>query len=133
MRIPTSALTSTLALSAALFVLTGCEKEQPPTPVQPAPTITNAPAPTTNLPTLEMPTAPKPTGDFITPEAAKNHIDQFRTVRGKVYGVHVSQKGDVFMDIGGARNAGLFPILLDPYDDHVGADFHRVKSLYELL
>ena len=46
----------------------------------------------------------------------------------------VAYVGDsVTMDIGGARNAGLFPILLDPYDDHVGADFHRVKSLYELL
>jgi FMN phosphatase YigB (HAD superfamily) len=39
----------------------------------------------------------------------------------------------VTMDIGGARNAGLVPVLLDPYDDHAGADFYRVKSLLELL
>jgi len=46
----------------------------------------------------------------------------------------VAYVGDsVTMDIHGARNAGLFPVLLDPYDDHVGADFHRVKSLGELL
>lgn len=46
----------------------------------------------------------------------------------------VAYVGDsVTMDIGGARAAGLFPVLLDPHDDHVGADFHRVRSLMELL
>lgn len=46
----------------------------------------------------------------------------------------VAYVGDsVTMDVHGARNAGLFPVLLDPYDDHAGADFHRVKSLHELL
>jgi putative hydrolase of the HAD superfamily len=46
----------------------------------------------------------------------------------------VAYVGDsVTMDVHGARNAGLFPVLLDPYDDHAGADFHRVKSLSELL
>ncbi len=38
----------------------------------------------------------------------------------------------VVMDIGGARAAGLLPILLDPYDDHPGADFVRIRSLWEL-
>lgn len=37
------------------------------------------------------------------------------------------------MDVGGARAAGLHPILLDPYDDHAGADFDRLHSLEELL
>jgi hypothetical protein len=37
------------------------------------------------------------------------------------------------MDIGGARAAGLYPILLDPHDDHVGADFARIASLMDLL
>lgn len=46
----------------------------------------------------------------------------------------IAYVGDsVTMDIGGARNAGLVPVLLDPYDDHAGADFYRVKSLLELL
>ena len=46
----------------------------------------------------------------------------------------IAYVGDsVTMDIGGARAAGLHPILLDPYDDHVGADFDRVRSLLELL
>ncbi|MEQ1873006.1 MAG: HAD family hydrolase [Ilumatobacteraceae bacterium] len=37
------------------------------------------------------------------------------------------------MDVGGARAAGLHPILLDPYDDHAGADFDRLRSLEELI
>lgn len=38
----------------------------------------------------------------------------------------------VTMDVGGATAAGLHPILLDPYDDHAGADFSRIRSLAEL-
>ncbi len=46
----------------------------------------------------------------------------------------VAYVGDsVTMDVGGARSAGLFPVLLDPHDDHDGADFHRVRTLLELL
>ncbi len=46
----------------------------------------------------------------------------------------IAYVGDsVTMDVGGARAAGLHPILLDPFDDHVGADFDRVRSLLELL
>ena len=42
----------------------------------------------------------------------------------------IAYVGDsVTMDIGGARAAGLHPVLLDPYDDHAGADFARVLSL----
>lgn len=37
------------------------------------------------------------------------------------------------MDVGGARAAGLHPILLDPYDDHPGADFERIRRLSEIL
>ena len=46
----------------------------------------------------------------------------------------IAYVGDsVTMDIGGARAAGLHPILLDPYDDHPDADFDRIRSLAELL
>ena len=46
----------------------------------------------------------------------------------------IAYVGDsVTMDIGGARAGGLYPILLDPYDDHSGADFHRIGSLTDLL
>ncbi|MEP7045189.1 MAG: HAD family hydrolase [Ilumatobacteraceae bacterium] len=46
----------------------------------------------------------------------------------------VAYVGDsVTMDIGAARAAGLHPILLDPYDDHPGADFERIRGLSDLL
>ncbi len=37
------------------------------------------------------------------------------------------------MDVAGARAAGLHPILLDPFDDHAGADFERIERLSDLL
>lgn len=46
----------------------------------------------------------------------------------------IAYVGDsVTMDVGGARAAGLHPILLDPHDDHAGADFQRIGSLLELV
>ncbi len=46
----------------------------------------------------------------------------------------IAYVGDsVTMDIGGARAAGLHPILLDPFDDHPDADFERIASLMELV
>jgi FMN phosphatase YigB (HAD superfamily) len=45
----------------------------------------------------------------------------------------IAYVGDsVTMDIGAASAAGLHPILLDPYDDHVGADFERIRTVAEL-
>jgi putative hydrolase of the HAD superfamily len=45
----------------------------------------------------------------------------------------IAYVGDsVTLDIGAARGAGLHPILLDPHDDHLGADFERIRSLTEL-
>jgi putative hydrolase of the HAD superfamily len=46
----------------------------------------------------------------------------------------IAYVGDsITMDMGGARAAGLHPILLDPYGDHPEADFERIASLSELL
>ena len=46
----------------------------------------------------------------------------------------VAYVGDsVTMDVEGSRNAGLLPVLLDPYDDHAGADFARIASLLDLV
>lgn len=39
----------------------------------------------------------------------------------------------VKMDIGGARAAGLPAVLIDPYDDHEGADFERVRSVVDIV
>ncbi len=45
----------------------------------------------------------------------------------------IAYVGDsVTMDVGGATAAGLHPILLDPFDDHPGAPFERIRSLTEL-
>jgi len=58
---------------------------------------------------------------------ALEHFSEFDRSR-------IAYVGDsVTMDIGGARAAGLLPILLDPYDDHPEADFIRIKSLWDLL
>jgi putative hydrolase of the HAD superfamily len=46
----------------------------------------------------------------------------------------IAYVGDsVTMDVGGARAAGLLPILLDPFDDHPDAQFERIASLGELV
>lgn len=46
----------------------------------------------------------------------------------------VAYVGDsVTMDVAGAHAAGLHPILLDPYDDHSGAECDRIRSLDELV
>ncbi len=45
----------------------------------------------------------------------------------------IAYVGDsVTMDIGASSAAGLHPILLDPFDDHAGADFERIVSLHDL-
>jgi len=46
----------------------------------------------------------------------------------------IAYVGDsVTMDIAAARGAGLHPILLDPYDDHLDADFERIRAVSDLL
>ena len=36
------------------------------------------------------------------------------------------------IDVVGARKAGMLPVLMDPFDLHLDADYHRVGSLREL-
>ncbi len=46
----------------------------------------------------------------------------------------IAYVGDsVTMDIGASTAAGLHPILLDPFDDHVAADFERISDVIELV
>lgn len=46
----------------------------------------------------------------------------------------IAYVGDsVTMDVGGARAAGLHPILLDPFDDHPDLDATRIRTLTDLL
>jgi putative hydrolase of the HAD superfamily len=45
----------------------------------------------------------------------------------------IAYVGDsVTMDVGASSAAGLHPILLDPYDDHAGAAFERIRSVADL-
>ncbi len=45
----------------------------------------------------------------------------------------VAYVGDSLVnDVYGALNAGLVPLLLDPYDDHINDDCERIHSLHEL-
>lgn len=39
----------------------------------------------------------------------------------------------VTMDIVGAAAAGLRPVLLDPFDDHAGGEFERIRALSDLM
>lgn len=39
----------------------------------------------------------------------------------------------VTMDIGAAGAAGLHPVLIDPYDDHQGAEFERIAGVVEIV
>lgn len=60
-------------------------------------------------------------------EFALPHFDEFDIGR-------IAYIGDsVTMDVGAAAAAGLHPFLLDPYDDHPGADFERIASVDEML
>ena len=46
----------------------------------------------------------------------------------------IAYVGDsVTMDVGASRAAGLHPLLLDPYDDHAGAEFERISSVDEVV
>lgn len=46
----------------------------------------------------------------------------------------IAYVGDSYVnDVGGARNAGLVPLLLDPYGFHEGADCERITSLHEMI
>ncbi len=45
----------------------------------------------------------------------------------------IAYVGDsVTMDIASSAAAGLHPILIDPFDDHTGADFERIRSVGDL-
>ena len=59
-------------------------------------------------------------------EFALEHFTEFDRSR-------IAYVGDsVTMDVEGSRAAGLHPILVDPYDDHPGADFERIRFLHDL-
>lgn len=94
-----------LSLLSLVAFLAACKPTEPKesTPTSPSAPPPVATAPATNDASAAT-TTPAPSADgALTPEDARNHVGEVATVRGKVYRVHVSQKGDTFIDIGGAR------------------------------
>ena len=70
---------------------------------------------------------------------AKPHAGIFRDALSVMYdkGIgndRIAYVGDSYVnDVEGARNAGIHPILLDPYNDHAQYDCERISSLHDLL
>jgi hypothetical protein len=90
----------------SFFLFSACKpKEQPvASPVSSAPEATNPPAAgesATNVSEAQVP-------GTISPEDAKNYVGKTVTVRGKVDRVYVSQKGDIFIDMGGKHPNAAF-------------------------
>jgi len=114
----------TIAAALLLVIISGaCSKEEP-TPVSSTtltttppsaanfsePLAATVPEPVTTNPPAVIPIQP-PTNPVVastngltvlTPLEAKQHVGESATVRGKVFGIHVSAKGDVFINVGAA-------------------------------
>lgn len=93
-----------LLLAAAVIIAASCKPKQESVPA-PAATPAPASAPVVAPPpvAVEVPAQPAKMPEMpgvLAPEAARKHLGEVVTVRGKVSGVHVSKKGDVFISFG---------------------------------
>lgn len=53
---------------------------------------------------------------------------------GEFERTRIAYVGDsVTMDVRSSASAGLHPLLIDPFDDHVGADFERISSVEDIV
>jgi hypothetical protein len=90
--------TTFASLALTCFLFAACKPNEPKPEIQP-------PAPAlpvvTNQNAAPVPTNAVETATAISPAEAKNHIGEMVTVKGQVVSVHVSKKGDVFLDLGG--------------------------------
>ena len=105
-------LSSLFATAAAISLLSACgepKQEAPPVSAQPsaaAPVATNVPpAPSTNVPAA--PSVPA----AISAKEAKDHVGEVATVKGKVFRVYQSKKGDVFIDVDGKYPDAPFTVV----------------------
>ncbi len=91
-------------LVALVIMGSSCKPAEPATePVSNAPPAAR-PAAVANTSATAAPAAPA----VITPEEARQHKGERVTVRGKVADVHVTQKGDVFVNFGGRYPRAVF-------------------------
>ena len=98
------------ALTGVLLLVASCKPKEAAHDI---PTTNNPPviAAPANVPiSNRVPAKPVATASVLTPHEAKDHVGEIATVRGKVFGVHVSQKGDVFLDLGGKRPAPFIAV-----------------------
>lgn len=99
-----------LIFALGFLVFASCkpkEETKIPTPV-PTNDITPSSAVAQTNAKEESPSKVTLPSGVIAPEDAKNHIGETATVKGKVDRVYVSQKGDVFIDMGGKRPNAAF-------------------------
>lgn len=91
------------AVLLTALIIVACKPAEQTQPQPTAPVLTNAPAvpepvapPVTNVPVV------------IGPTKARDYIGKEVTVRGVVSDVHLSQKGDVFLNFGGKFPNSVF-------------------------
>lgn len=104
-------LTIGFTLVATGLLIASCKPADETKPQPPAPAVTNAPAAAaTVIPAVETnaPAAATNAPLVIAIEKAREHIGEEATVRGEVSDVHVTQKGDVFLNFGGKHPNAVF-------------------------
>ena len=107
---PRKTLTVAGALFVAGLICVSCGSKvepvapPPPEPAAPAaPAAQAAPVVDVSPPVEESASLGVSESLTLSPQEAKDHVGEVATVVGKVFGVYVSQKGDVFINIGGAH------------------------------
>jgi hypothetical protein len=99
-----------LVLITGVFLIASCKPAEETKPAPPPATATNPPPVGVPVTPEEVNGAPTPTNTAapITPAQAREHIGDQATVRGEVSDVHVTQKGDVFLNFGGKHPNAVF-------------------------
>jgi hypothetical protein len=105
MRALESTRTAFWAVSALLTIAVSCTpSDRPPEPIPKPSSVARPSTPAAMTNTIAVTAAPA----AITPGEARQHMGERVTVRGKVADVHVTQKGDVFLNFGGKYPQAVF-------------------------
>jgi DNA/RNA endonuclease YhcR with UshA esterase domain len=93
-------ISNSIVLASVLIFVASC-KPREETTVAPVTNSLPAVAPVAAPVVTNAAVAPAKPVITITPEQARNHIGETVIVKGKVFDVHPTQKGDVFINFGG--------------------------------